>query len=102
MHPRDWRDTLSRRGCLACATSHRKLATVCGAGRYPGPVLSQARGTSPNTTSQPVLWDAFYHVTQAGNRAGLFSWVVVLRASMRVLSQSCFFESLGVRKSLNT
>src|SRR5262249_12688677 len=36
----------------------RKLATVRGAGRYPGPVLSQARGTNPNTTSRPAFWRA--------------------------------------------
>ena len=31
-----------------------------------------------------------------------FSWVVMLPGSMRVLSQSCFCESLGVCKSLNS
>src|SRR5262249_39681813 len=58
-----------------------KLATVRGAGRYPGPVLSQARGTNPNTTSHPVLWGAFYRVPRARHRAGLFSWVVVPRGA---------------------
>jgi hypothetical protein len=57
---RGWRDTQMSSVYVACSTSRRKLATIHGAYRYPGPTVVQARGTNSKSTSLPAQVDAFY------------------------------------------
>src|SRR5438093_7912658 len=94
-----WGNTHEERGCLACLASAEKRATCHGAGRYSGPVLSQARGTKPKPTSRPTQLDAFYSSAQSRGRGPIpfhASWCP-RPGDMAVLSQ--FFETIA--SSLN-